>query len=108
MHSVDTDAQLKTRLTDSSSAKAAALKRGACGVPAALAELCFQRDVERLCRLPPRVTYELLVAVGARFLIRQALEEMVHRFAAVDSVLLRAVGADRFPSPTIHLVDGDR
>jgi hypothetical protein len=45
-----------------------------------LADLALAHEIERFHRLGPRVLTELLVEIGARYLIRQPLEDAVRRY----------------------------
>jgi hypothetical protein len=44
------------------------------------ADAAFAHEIERFHRLGPRVLTELLVEIGARYLIRQPLEDAVRRY----------------------------
>jgi hypothetical protein len=65
-----------------------------------------QRRVERLC-LTPRLVLELLCELGRYHGIVDDIDARLERFAGLDPVTLRALGADRFP-PSIFLVGGER
>jgi hypothetical protein len=66
--------------------------------PADLSEIRFRRAVEQFHRLGGRALAELLAEIGAKFLIRQSIEDAVAGYVArLDPELLRVVGGDRFP-----------
>lgn len=64
-----------------------------------------QRLVERIWRLGPRPTYHLIIELwqfGA-----SDLDFLLERYADLDDIdprMFRALGADRFPPPPLHLV----
>ena len=63
-------------------------------------DLARQRMAERIHRLGPRPWLELVleVADGAD------VDDALLRYAAADPAVIRAFGADRFPTPPIRLV----
>src|SRR5262249_2430588 len=71
-----------------------------------LGDIRFERAVARLHRLGPRPLYEMLVDLAARRLLGSEIEEAVNRFAALDPVMVEAVGGDRFAPIPLHLVGG--
>jgi hypothetical protein len=68
------------------------------------ADLRFQRLCAKVHRLGPRVMCELLDELSAERLIRQPIETKLERYAALDPVTLRALGADQFPTNPLHLI----
>ena len=64
----------------------------------------FQRDIERLYKLGPRVLSELLAEIGEQRLCRTYLELRVRRYAEIDPKHLAALGADHFPRPPVYEV----
>jgi hypothetical protein len=71
----------------------------------AVADLRFRRQVEHLHRLGRRPTAEFLAELGANYLIRQPIEQLLDRYSRLDPAAVRAVGADKFAAAPIHLVD---
>jgi hypothetical protein len=70
-----------------------------------LAELRFARLVERFHRLGARTHCEFLRELGAERLIRHVIEQKLERYLErLDPEVLRALGADQFPTTPIHLV----
>ena len=70
--------------------------------PPHVRELKLRRDVERLHRLPARVTFELLCEIGATRQIQTHVEHCTATFANIDPAALVVTGGDRFPPPPIH------
>jgi hypothetical protein len=77
---------------------AAALRR------AAIRRLRRQRNVERIHRLGPRVTFELIDELDRHHRLGDDLDERLARYARLDPLVLAALGADRFPSPPLYPV----
>jgi hypothetical protein len=71
---------------------------------AALKQLRFQRQVERLCAHGPRVVAELLAELDRHFDLGDDLDRRLDRYAALDPGVLAAVGGDRFPVTPIRMV----
>ena len=69
-----------------------------------IAELRFQRHVECLHDLGPRVTAELLAELGSERGIQTVIDQKVRRFAAIDTDQLTALGGDDFPPVPLHVV----
>jgi hypothetical protein len=55
----------------------------------------FERQVQRLHALGPRVLCACLCKLGAQHLLRQPIEAIVARYAAIDPEALAAAGGDR-------------
>lgn len=65
-----------------------------------VADLQFRRQVERLHRLGPRVTAELLAEVGAERGIQTIIDAKLDRYAELDPAALEAIGGGEFwPAP---------
>jgi hypothetical protein len=62
-----------------------------------LSDARLRRDVEKLHRLGPRPLYHMLVELGCERSLRSVIEDSVARYAALDPVVVKALGADRFP-----------
>lgn len=69
-----------------------------------LADLQLARNVSQLHRLGERALYEMLVELGADHQIRAEIETKVARFAAIDPIILRALGGDCFPEQPLRIV----
>ena len=69
-----------------------------------VSDLWFRRQVERLHRLGPRVTAELLAEIGEQRLCRTYVEQRVQRYAEIDPKHLTALDAEHFPRPPIYEV----
>ena len=69
-----------------------------------VADLAFQRNVERLHRLGPRSQYELLRELEQRFGCGKFIRNRVKRYAELDPGLVQALGGDRFPEAPVHEV----
>ena len=67
-------------------------------------DLGFQRDVERLHRLGPRPSCELLREIGDRYDCTAFIEERLRVYAKLDPEILAAIGGDVFPSTPIREV----
>ena len=61
-----------------------------------LDDIRFRHAVNRLHGLGERPLYEMLVELAARHLLRTEIEAAVDRFAALDPVMVEAVGGERF------------
>jgi hypothetical protein len=69
----------------------------------------FNRQIEQICTLGPRVVAEMLAELGRRTLHMTTIEQTVERYAQLDPKAVRAVGADQFPSrPKLRVVGGRR
>ena len=67
----------------------------------AVADLRFRRQVQRLCRLGPRVVGELLAELGAERGIQTVIDRKLDTYAEFDLAALEVTGGDRFwPVPT--------
>ncbi len=69
-----------------------------------VADLAFQRDIERLHRLGPRPQYELLREIEQRYGCARFIRERVKAYGELDPELLQALGGDRFPEAPVHEV----
>ena len=67
-------------------------------------DLRFQRAVERLHKLGPRILSEFLSQVAAERSIRTYLEDRISSFANLDPGALAALNGDRMPPTPIHVV----
>ena len=72
--------------------------------PPHIRTLRLRHDVERLHRLPARVTFELLREIGASRQIQTYVERRTAAFAAIDPDQLAVTGGDRFAPLPIHEV----
>lgn len=70
-----------------------------------VADLSFQRRVEKLHRKGPRVIAEFLGEIAARHSLQMPIELLLDRYSAIDDCALEATGGDRFPPPPIHGVE---
>ena len=72
------------------------------------ADLRFARQVERLCRFGSRPIFELLREIGGERLLREPTEakvdDYVRRLEALGPKILAVIGADRLPSPPLHVI----
>ena len=69
-----------------------------------VADLAFQRDIERLHRLGPRPQYELLREIERRYGCARFIRERVKRYAELDPEIVADLGGDVFPSTPIREV----
>jgi hypothetical protein len=69
-----------------------------------IADLRFRRQVERLYAKGPRVVGELLAELGAERSIQTIIDDKVAKYAALDDVMLDAVGGRDFPPLPLHEV----
>ena len=65
----------------------------------AVADLRFRRQVERLHRLGPRATTELLAEIGAERSIQTVINRKLATYVELDTATVEAVGADFWPAP---------
>ena len=70
--------------------------------PPHIRALKLRRDVEKLHRLPPRVTFELLCEIGRARGIQTVIEDRTAAFARVNTDALAATGGDVFAPSPIH------
>jgi len=73
---------------------------------AELRRLQRQRCAKCVWSLGDRVLFELVDHIATRFGIEDEIDRLIERYAALDPVILRALGADRLPLPPIHRVGG--
>ena len=69
-----------------------------------VADLKFRRDVERLHRLGPRVTAELLAELGAERAIQTIIDRKLDTYVELDSEAIEVTGGDGFWPAPIHKV----
>ncbi len=67
-------------------------------------ELRFHRQVEKLHRLGPRATGELLTEIGEQRGIRTFIERRLRAYAALDPDVVRKLDGDEFPRPPLYRV----
>jgi hypothetical protein len=65
-----------------------------------------QQCARQIWRLGDRVLFELVDHIATRFGIEDEVDHLIERYAALDPVILRALGADRLPPPPIRAVAG--
>ena len=65
-----------------------------------VADLKFRRQVERLHKLGPRATAELLAELGAERGIATIIDSKINTYVEIDPAAIEALGADKFwPAP---------
>ncbi len=69
-----------------------------------VADLQFRRQVERLHRLGPRVTAELLAEIGAERSIMTGIDQKIEKYINIEPAALEAAGGNKFPPLPIHEV----
>ncbi len=67
-------------------------------------ELRFHRQVEKLHRLGPRATGELLAEIGEQRGIRTFIDTRLRAYAALDPEVVRELDGDEFPRPPLYEV----
>ena len=67
-------------------------------------DLWFRRQVERLHRLDPRVTAELLAEIGAERGIQTIIDRKIDIYTRLDPEALEATGATDFWPEPLHVV----
>ena len=67
-------------------------------------DLWFRRQVQRLHRLGPRVTAEMLAEIGAERGIQTVIDQKIETYTALDIEALEATGGDDFSPVPIHEV----
>lgn len=67
----------------------------------------FRWLVTRVHRLGPRVVGELLAEIAGAHMLRIDIEQRLERYSRLDPEVLRALGADRFPTNPLRLVKGE-
>jgi hypothetical protein len=66
-----------------------------------------QRLIEAIDQLgSARVWFEVIDEIDRKYGLGADLDERLARYAALDPLILAAIGADRFPASTIRLVGG--
>ena len=70
-----------------------------------VSHLPFQRKVERLHALGPRVTAELLAEIGAERSIQTVIDQKLDTYAQLEPEALETTGGDDFWQPPLHGVD---
>ncbi len=77
-----------------------------CAVAAEIgARLHFRRQVERLHRLGPRATAELLAEIGAERGIQTVIDQKLDTYIEIEPETLDAAGGDVFSPLPIHEVE---
>ncbi len=77
-----------------------------CAVAAEIgARLHFRRQVERLHRLGPRATAELLAEIGAERGIQTVIDQKLDTYIELDPEVLETAGGDVFSPLPIHEVE---
>ncbi len=80
--------------------------RSICAVAAEIgARLHFRRQVERLHRLGPRATAELLAEIGAERGIQTVIDQKLDTYIEIGPETLDAAGGDVFSPLPIHEVE---
>ena len=65
-----------------------------------VADLAFRRKVERLHRLGPRITAELLAEIGAERGIQTIIDQKLDAYSELDPRMIEAAGgSDFWPAP---------
>ncbi len=67
-------------------------------------ELRFHRQVEKLHRLGPRATGELLTEIGEQRKCRTFIDMRLRVYAALDPEVIRKLDGDEFPRPPLYEV----
>ena len=67
-----------------------------------VANLIFQRNVEKLHALGPRVVGELLAEIGEQRSCRTFIDQRLEAFAVLDPEILRELDSDQFPRPPLY------
>ncbi len=67
-------------------------------------ELRFHRQVEKLHRLGPRATGELLTEIGEQRGIRIFVDQRLRAYARLDPEVIRELDGDRFTRPPLYRV----
>ena len=73
-----------------------------------VADLRFHRQVEKLHRLGPRATGELLLEIAECLGCRSFVDQRLKAYAAHDPKVVKALDGDRFPRPPLYLLSKDR
>ncbi len=68
----------------------------------AVADLRFRHQVERLHRLGPRVTAELLAEIGVECLIRTVIDRKLATYVSIKPEAIEAAGGGEFWPAPIH------
>ncbi len=69
-----------------------------------VAELRLHRQVEKLHRLGPRATGELLAEIGEQRHCGTFIEQRLRAYAALDPEVVRELDGDEFPRPPLYEV----
>ncbi len=67
-----------------------------------VANLIFQRNVEKLHALGPRVVGELLAEIGEQRACRTFIDQRLEAYAALDAKNLRELDGTQFPRPPLY------
>ena len=74
----------------------------------ALRRIRRQRQVEQICRLGPRVVFELLDEIKQHHGIDDDIDWRLERYAGLDPDVLAVLGGDRFAVSPLRVIGGDR
>ena len=69
-----------------------------------VAELRFQRQVEKLHALGSRAVGELLAEIGEQRSCRTFIDQRLEAYSRLDPEIVKAVDGDKFPRPPIYEV----
>ena len=73
-----------------------------------IADVRFQRNIERLHKMGARAVGELLAEIGAERSIQTIIDNKLARYVEVDDPALAVTGGDRFPGTLLHEMTGGR
>lgn len=68
-------------------------------------DLKFHHQVERLHRLGPRASGELLLEIAECLGTRTFIDRRLKAYAALDPDVVKELGANEFPRPALYEVD---
>ncbi len=69
-----------------------------------VANLRFQRQIEKLHRLGPRPYGELLAEIGEQLKCRTFIDQRLRAYAALDPEVVRELDGGEFPRPPLYRV----
>jgi hypothetical protein len=69
--------------------------------------LRWQRQIEAIYRLGPRVFGKLLDEIARYHNLRDDIDRRLAQYAGLDPVTVSSLGADRFPPAPLHLLMND-
>ena len=67
-------------------------------------DLRFRRQVERIHRLGPRATAELLAEIGAERSIMAIIDKKLETYVSIEPVALKVAGGGQLPPVPLHEV----